>query len=397
LSRTRDPSVQSSLPKLAIVIPRVGIGSEVWTIRQAAAMTRLRPTFVTWSDAGEVDLPEDIPCVMVGGSFPHPTGMAQRVLRRLGLAAGYRLPSDHAARIADALSGFDAVLCHFAWTAIPVTQVIAGRQPLIWHVHGRDVSALLREGAYCAALRRYLPQADALIAVGEHQLTRLRTMGAQARARVIPCGAPIAELAKWPLATQDNAQVQIISVGRMSEEKGVMQTLEAFEILARERDDVSLMMIGDGPLLADVRARARASAAAASIHIPGLLSSSDIAQALSSAQIFTQHSREVNGWIEGFGVTMTEAGAFGLPLVVSDSGGLADQLENGVNGLSFAKDDAIAQAAALARLVGDSGLRKKMGVEARRLALRFDTALMVQNLETEILKLLNLKENCNVG
>ena len=93
----------------------------------------------------------------------------------------------------------------------------------------------------------------------------------------------------------------------------------------------------------------------------------------------------MGGWVEGFGVTLTEAGAAGLPLLASASGGLVDQIEEGVNGFLFREGDVAAQAALMRRLAADPAERARLGEGARRLAARFDTARMAAELEAEIL------------
>jgi glycosyltransferase involved in cell wall biosynthesis len=136
-----------------------------------------------------------------------------------------------------------------------------------------------------------------------------------------------------------------------------------------------------------------ASPFAARIRLTGRLSPEEIAQELAQAQVYLQHSREVGGWVEGFGVTLTEAGAAGLPLVASATGGLINQIENGVNGFLFPPGDIAAQAARMRQLAADPTLRASMGADARRLAARFDAAVMAQALEQEILDAISAKRS----
>jgi glycosyltransferase involved in cell wall biosynthesis len=121
------------------------------------------------------------------------------------------------------------------------------------------------------------------------------------------------------------------------------------------------------------------------VRLPGLLSSDAIAKELTAAQVYLQHSREVGGWVEGFGVTLTEAGAAGLPLLASASGGLVDQIVEGENGHLFPAGDIDAQAALMLALARDPARRAAMGARARTLAARFDSDGQARKLEDEII------------
>jgi glycosyltransferase involved in cell wall biosynthesis len=182
-------------------------------------------------------------------------------------------------------------------------------------------------------------------------------------------------------------------VGRISPEKGMLESLRAFESIAAEFLQAELVLVGYGPDFVALQHAVAASPFAARIRLTGRLSPEEIAQELAQAQVYLQHSREVGGWVEGFGVTLTEAGAAGLPLVASATGGLINQIENGVNGFLFPPGDIAAQAARMRQLAADPTLRARMGADARRLAARFDAAVMAQALEQEILDAISAKRS----
>lgn len=74
---------------------------------------------------------------------------------------------------------------------------------------------------------------------------------------------------------------------------------------------------------------------------------------------------------EGFGVVLTEAGAFGLPAVIFDIPGLEDIISDGVNGFIVDQDDIGAMAEKVSLLLGDEPFRLELGQNARRLSERF--------------------------
>lgn len=375
-------------PRLAIVTTRLGIPSEVWIERQCQALGAFEASLIGWdSEAGWPGL-DGVETLLVPGGFAPPGSLLRRVREKLGLASARALTGAQIRALGETLDRArpDIVLAHFAWNAIAVAQVPLS-VPLVWHVHGRDASALLEYPSYRAMIARHLPRADALVAVGAHQIDRLRPYGLPARHAVIPCGAPLDLFAAAPLPDQQDAvPLRFVSVGRMSPEKGMVETIHAFDIAAHETGPATLTLIGDGPEMAEVRAARAASPFAEHITLTGRLAPTEIAALLARSHVYLQHSRPYRGTIEGFGVTLTEAGAAGLPLLASRVGGLIDQIEEGQNGFFFATGDSAGQAALMVRLARDAALRTRLGTRARELAARFDVRTMARRLETLLLE-----------
>lgn len=371
-------------PRLGVVITELGIPSEVWMTRQCAAFREVEPVLFAWGEAPDgAPTPPGIERRLFSTPFPAPRGLGGRLAARAGLARA-RMP-DAAARadlrrtLLDAR--LDGVLCHFLWTAIPVAAALDGALPAAAQAHGRDASALLAHADYRAALRATLPRLAALAAVGRFQLDLLRPFGLPARCAVIPCGAPTELFAARPLPERGPGEpIRFVSVGRLSAEKGVLESLAAFERVAAAHP-AEWIVIGDGPLRGALERAVAASPAGGRVRIAGRLAPEAVAAELARAHVFVQHSRAAGGWIEGFGVTLTEAGAAGLPRVVSEFGGIPDQVTHGRDGLLFPPGDVAAQAEAMAALAADEPRRRVLGAAARETAAGFDSALMAARLE----------------
>ena len=83
---------------------------------------------------------------------------------------------------------------------------------------------------------------------------------------------------------------------------------------------------------------------------------------------------------EGLSRAVIEGMAYGTPAVVTDTGGNAELVEDGVTGYVVPPEDPPALGAALSRLAADSGLRRQMGAAAReRIATRFTVEQGVQS------------------
>ncbi|GAA2058313.1 glycosyltransferase family 4 protein [Leifsonia soli] len=144
-------------------------------------------------------------------------------------------------------------------------------------------------------------------------------------------------------------------VGRIAPEKQV-ERLRAL----RGIGGVSLAIVGDGPSRDAVARELRG--------IPvtwlGRLGGEDLAAAYAAFDVFAHTGSE-----ETFGQTVQEAHASGLPVVAPRAGGPIDLVEHGVDGLLFRPSDDRALRAAVAMLVRDGALRRRMGEAGRRAVL----------------------------
>lgn len=380
--------------RLLVALPLFGVTSEIWSIRQAAGMRRHDPVVMAWSrfdtapadDAGLDVRTLDLPWANRGGPL-------RRLARRLGRAdAGGDLIERERIRSLVAEVAPDAILCHFAWTGVRVAAALArtGGPPIIWHAHGRDASRSLQEPAFAAAVARHLPQAAGVVVVGRHQAGRLRPFGLDGVPHeVIPCGAPLATFGASEPTPRSSRTIRFITVGRVSAEKGAIQTIEAFARVHAAWPESELLVVGDGPERHAAETAAHVLGCDGAVTFAGMLDSEGVASASGSAHAFVQHSREVDGWVEGFGVSLTEAMARGLCPIVSASGGLLDQVDPDENGLVFPVDDVAAQADAMLRVARDESLRRRLATAAVASARRFDTARCIERLESFI-------EDCTV-
>ncbi len=116
-------------------------------------------------------------------------------------------------------------------------------------------------------------------------------------------------------------------VGRLSPEKGVKTLVKAWEGV-----ELPLNIIGDGP----ERDSLQVAAAEKKIVFTGWMENGVVMEALKSAQFLIFPSE----WYEGFPMTLLEAFAYAVPVIVARVGGLADIVQDGVTGLFFTAGDA---------------------------------------------------------
>lgn len=151
-----------------------------------------------------------------------------------------------------------------------------------------------------------------------------------------------------------NGEVRLLYVGRISREKDLDLLAAAYRRLRDEGLPVQLFVVGHGPY-SEAFAKSLPEA-----FFTGYLTGNELATAYASADIFVFPSTT-----DTFGNVILEAQACGLPVVVSDSGGPKELVENKANGLITKSHDVEDFARAIRALVTDSALRERMGKSAR--------------------------------
>ncbi|MBF4633041.1 glycosyltransferase family 4 protein [Agreia pratensis] len=120
----------------------------------------------------------------------------------------------------------------------------------------------------------------------------------------------------------------VIFVGQLEERKGIPLLLAAWERVEKAVLDATLTIVGDGPLMREVRAWADANPARRSAT--GALGRTDVAQALSESSVLVAPSQRSGRWREQIGLPISEALARGLTVVTTNETGLSSWLaENG--------------------------------------------------------------------
>lgn len=162
-----------------------------------------------------------------------------------------------------------------------------------------------------------------------------------------------------------NGTVLLLTVGRLTQQKGHTILLDAIAKLKSESAQLVFVFAGDGPLRADLEQKANLLEIAQWVRFLGMRS--DINELLLAADIFVQPSL----W-EGLSIALLEALQVGLPIVATKVEGVVDVVEDGSSALLVPPKDSDALAAALRRLLGDIGLRQRLGrVGQRRAQARY--------------------------
>ena len=156
---------------------------------------------------------------------------------------------------------------------------------------------------------------------------------------------------------QINNAKTLLYVGRVSKEKNLHLLAEVFKDLYKSNQAIHLLIVGDGPYLAEMKDQM----ADMPCTFTGYLRGEDLSMVYASSDIFVFPSTT-----DTFGNVVLEAQASGLPVIVTDQGGPHENMVLGETGLIVRGDDKTSLQIAIQTLLEDSDRMRKMGNAARR-------------------------------
>ena len=259
----------------------------------------------------------------------------------------------------------DLVHAHYA-SSYGLLGMLAAAHPTVVSVWGMDVYSFPRR----TALHRYLMKS--ILESADSVLSTSHTMRQQVLSlvdrpvevtpfgvdteRFRPCGAP----------ARDPADLTIGTVKTLESKYGIEYLLRAFAIVLHtgaQPDRYRLVIVGGGSLLADLRRLTVDLGIAHRVHFTGPCAYDVAHEWHQSFDIAVYPSIESS---ESFGVAAVESQACGVPVVVSDVGGLPEVVVEGRTGLLVPPGDAEGLAVAIRRLLDDRAAREAMGGAARQ-------------------------------
>ena len=264
-----------------------------------------------------------------------------------------------------------------AWlTGVPVR--IHTFTGLIWPtaVGGKRKVLMLMDHLLCACATHVIPE-------GQGVMNDLRDYGV--------CRKPMRVLgygnvrgvdmekfnpARFTPTAIDDKPFTFVFVGRIVGDKGINELVEAFTRLHEHYDKTRLILVGSfekqlDPVSELTQNRINASNA---IEACGAKYGDELLQMYVDADCFVMPS-----YREGFPNTVLEAGAMGLPQIVTDINGSREIIIDGENGLIVPSKNADALYEAMLRMLTDESMRKSMAEKARGLiASRFEKGFVQQ-------------------
>ena len=264
---------------------------------------------------------------------------------------------------------FDSYLSHevFSLAAFHTARAARrARRPFVLVQHGyhggRRLAFRLMFRAELALFgRRVIRSADHIVSLTERGRGFLEGLGAAPeKLRVLPTGVDCSAFApRWE--REEDRPFTVGYIGRIEEQKGVGDLLEAFARSATAGAAPLLRFAGTGAATADLRARARELGISDRIEFLGRIPHAEVPAFFASLDVLAAPTREV----EPFGIVAVEAAAAGVPIIATAIGGFQETVLDGETGLLIPPSDPAALGSALARLVADPCRTRRLGEAAK--------------------------------
>ncbi|MCX8501143.1 MAG: glycosyltransferase [Alphaproteobacteria bacterium] len=266
--------------------------------------------------------------------------------------------------------------------------------PLVVTYHGGDATKDKHyqphygvSSLYLRRLPRLLQRARAIVCVSEFIRDSLRRRGFPSDRLVVnPYGvAPVAE-SDWADYGGSQSPPYLFFAGRLVEKKGVDYLLQAFAQSRGQFPNLELVIAGSGELEASLRNRAR-EISTERIRFVGWQSPDQLLSwRRGAAAIVIPSVTSRSGDAEGMPNVVLEAMAQGCAVIGSRHAGITEAINHGRSGLLVAERDVEGLAEAIAQLVSQPHLARRLGAAARQLvAEQYDATQQSRKLEQILL------------
>ena len=242
------------------------------------------------------------------------------------------------------------------YTKVPVV-------PVIPHLFGTTVfrEANWMIGSYVVTAEKLIPsvfKSNRFMVISPSTRDDLVARGIPAeRIDVILCGLDHGRYRDLGLERYERPT--IVHLGRLRKYKSVEIAMKAMETVRKKVPDARLVIVGDGPWRRELEKYAGGLGMGDAIEFTGYLSGDDLVEMLNRAHLLFNPSPK-----EGWGLTVVEANACGVPVVASDRPGLKDSVVDGVTGFLVPYGDVVAFGENAVRLLTDRQLWNKMSAAA---------------------------------
>ena len=272
-----------------------------------------------------------------------------------------------------------------ATSAVLARQILASEGihiPIVTTLHGTDITIIGQDPSFAPVVNYSINESDGVTAVSEYLKRKTAESGdITADIEVIPNFIDTARFRPmqkdhFKQAVCPNGEKLLVHVSNFRPVKRAIDVVEIFYQLYETGYQVKLLMVGDGPDRAAAEHRARELGVEADVRFLG--KQEPVEEILSIADVFLMPSGS-----ETFGLAALEAMSCGVPVVVSDIGGLPELVINGESGYLCKLGDLSAFTTAIKRILDDEDLRAAMSVSARARAVEhFDTDIIVPHYES---------------
>lgn len=239
--------------------------------------------------------------------------------------------------------------------------------PLFVGFRGKDATAYPKDPENLKLLQSLFQTADLFFPVCEHLKQEIIKLGCpEEKIRVLYGGVDLERFKSKPRKLAAQEPIRFLATGRFVEKKGFSVLIRAFSLVKKQRPNVQLTLIGEGPDEAKYRKLIKKLELGSSVKIIPWVKYSKIQKSYFQHHIFCSPSRtDREGNQEGIPNTLKEAMATGMPVISTTHAGIPELVEDKVSGLLVPEKKMKELAKAMIWLIDHPHKWKKMGKKAR--------------------------------
>lgn len=261
----------------------------------------------------------------------------------------------------------DLLHCHFLEDATKFIWLAERtRLPFFVSCYGHDVASFPKEPGVKPKLDQVFRQAVKVIVLSSDMKQDVLALGCpEEKIAVRAQGVEIPER-RPNNAPRTDGDTRLLCVASFVEKKGIIYLLEALAAVCSKNPDVTLTLIGDGPLRPQFEEYVAEHRLTEVVKMSGYVSHSEMLELMPSFDLFIHPSvTAADGDKEGIPTVILEAMAGCLPVISTRHAGIPEVIVNGENGILVGERDAKALAEAILRLIANRDERSRLGVAAR--------------------------------
>ncbi len=290
----------------------------------------------------------------------------------------------------------DIVHAHHAFTPTPLFTLRAAKTfnlPAILTNHSAyfyDYEYLLKTIGYIGfPFRTFIEKADIIVSVSKISKNFIKHFTTK-DVIVIPNGVNVTRFSPRVngLRDQIDSDLVILYVSRIVRRKGPHLLVEALRYVRKRIPSVKLLIVGEGSFEEYLRRRVYDLDLRKNVEFLGRVPDEELPKIYNSADIFVLPS--VYG--ESFGIVILEAMSSGLPVIVSNVGGLREIVKNNVDGIILDRNNPIEIYEKIMFLYHNKEFRNMLSYNARKKVLKlYDWRIILEKIENIYKRLIEEK------
>ena len=264
---------------------------------------------------------------------------------------------------------FDIIHCHFgpAGNIGSFLKQTGFKAKIVTTFHGYDVTKYIAQHGH-DVYQNLFGNGDLFTYNSEATKEKILALGCPPdRMTKLPMGIHLDKIIFAQRQPPSDGPINILSVGRLTEMKGREYAIKAVAKIIGKFPNVRYNIVGDGPLRQLLQKLIQDLDAAHSISLLGWVSSDQLDSLYKSSHIFLHPSvKASDGNMEGQGVVLLEALAYGLPVVATNHGAFPETVPDSAAGFLVPERDPDALAERLEYLISNPQAWPQLGKTGRQ-------------------------------